>query len=149
MKTPNEYLENTFKSLETTEKFQKWITAKQVNFFTNVCNLKKSSHFRANQTSSLNYVGETDKYNINIYISPVNKAGSITIINKTIQNEKTKELNNDRINELNEKIIYLKTTIEEVEKKPLEEWNKFDKLYIPGMKKDLEKHLKEVEQLQR
>jgi hypothetical protein len=150
MKTANEYLENTFKEITAQETFKKWITAKQVSFFVSVCKLIKASHLRGDRTSSSNYVGETDKYTINIYVSPVNNAGSITITNKSLQDEKYKNefiaMNNEKINELTEKIKQLKADLKEVDK-PEEQWDKFDKIYIPKMKKELEQYEKELNSL--
>lgn len=150
MKTANDYLESTFKEITTQETFKKWITTKQVSFFVSVCKLVKSSHLRGDRTSSCNYVGSTNKYDINIYVSPINNAGSITVINKSLQDEKFKNEHdmviNKKIIELTEKIDQLKTDLKEVDK-PEDQWNKFDQLYIPKMKRDLEIYENELNSL--
>lgn len=97
---PNEYLESTFPQIKTEETFQKWISVKQVAFFISVCGLVADSKYKADGTQRKVYSGHTDKYDIHLYVSPVNGAGSIKIVNTEIVTDNINNENNAKIETL-------------------------------------------------
>lgn len=85
-------LEVTFPTILNEQTFQKWISVKQVTFFISLFNLQLSRKIKQDGTNKKVYVGNVEKYQIELYVSPLNQAGSIKIVNNEIVNDNIKQV---------------------------------------------------------
>jgi hypothetical protein len=135
----NELLENMIEDIINKTESQRWITEKQVKFLLNISPNTIQETITGRRWSQRYYI-ETDKYNVTILISPINKAGQLSIKNKLLLNNQINEQlkeKQEQIKKLEEDISELKNQNElpEGTKKVIDKLIKIKEIELEELKK--------------